>query len=151
MSCGGPKDPRKLTRAGEEALASGDYDAAARYFSDALAAIGNDPARSEYSDAKLGHAESLIRADPKKAKEEFLALAREKPETIQDREFNAFASKLGDANNLVEATEVLTVGIEAFPESPHLVALRDALGDRAKASSDGGALEALKGLGYVGE
>ena len=101
--------------------------------------------------AKLGLAEARIQSDPAGAKEAFLALAREKPEAIQDKEFHSFASKLGDANHLAEATEILTAGIAAFPESPNLVALRDALGDRAKASGDEGALDALKGLGYVGE
>jgi hypothetical protein len=150
-ACGGSKDPKALNRAGEESLASGDSAAAEESFSKALAALGSDTANAEYTAAKLGLAEALISRDPKGAKDTFLALAREKPESVQDDEFHLFATKLGDANHLPEATEVLSAGIAAFPESPHLVVLRDSLGDRAKASGNDEALEGLKGLGYVGE
>jgi hypothetical protein len=150
-ACGGSKDPKALNRAGEESLAAGDSAAAAESFSKALEALGTDTNNTDYTAAKLGLAEALIASDPKGAKDTFLAVAREKPDSVQDDDFHLIATKLADANHLPEATEVLGVGIAAFPESPHLVVLRDSLGDRAKASGNDEALEGLKGLGYVGE
>ena len=41
--------------------------------------------------------------------------------------------------------------MEMHPESPQLLALRDSLGDMAKASGDADSLESLKGLGYAGD
>jgi hypothetical protein len=140
-----------LNRAGEDALAAGNSSAAAKSFASALEALGGDTLSPEYTTAKLGLAEASIFGDPRGARDAFLALAREKPERIQDRDFNAFATKLGEANHIAEATEVLSAGIALFPESPYLVALRDALGKKAEASGDQGALDALSGLGYVGD
>ena len=150
-ACGGPKDPKALNRAGEESLAAGDSAAAEKSFSKALEALGSETGSPDYTAAKLGLAQAKIASDPKAAANDFLALARAKPESIQDKQFQSFANQLADGNHLVEATEVLTAGIQAFPESPSLVALRDSLGDRAKQAGNADALDALSGLGYVGK
>ncbi len=151
VSCGGSKDPKDLNDSASKALAAGDYKAAAADFERALSAIDNDSTSPHYTTAKLGHAEALVHSNPTQAKDEFLALAKEKPESIQDDEFSRFGQRLGEVGRFAEAAEVLRVGIEAFPESPHLLVLRDDLGKRAEASGDDDALESLQGLGYVGE
>ena len=45
----------------------------------------------------------------------------------------------------------MSVGMEAHPESVHLKDWMDDLGKKAEASGSAGALDALKGLGYVGD
>jgi hypothetical protein len=150
-ACGGSSDPQTLLDEGGRALNSGQYETAAERYSAALAAIDDDPSRPEWLRAKLGWILAQTRIDAARAKEEFLALAAAHSSKIQDKDFNQVASRLGDADRLPEAIEVLTAGMAAHPESPHLQVLRDDLGKKAEDSNSAGALDALKGLGYVGD
>lgn len=144
-------DPRALTDSGSKALDSGDHAAAAKNYAAALEAIGADTQHPEWLRAQLGSIRARIHIDPGAAAEDFLALARAHSSKITPDHFNVIGGRLGDAGRLTEASAVLEAGLQAHPESPHLLALRNELGKRAEASGDAGALEALKGLGYVGD
>jgi tetratricopeptide (TPR) repeat protein len=150
-SCGGNSDPRVLADAGSKALNSGKYEEAARSYERALAEIGNDQNHPEWKRAKLGLIQAEARLDAPKAKDAFLEYARGNPSKVTDSDYNLIASKFGDAGKFDEAIAILEVGKQAFPESPHLDALGNQLVDRAKQSGDSGALDKLKGLGYVGD
>ena len=150
-ACGGSSDPRALTDEGSKALNSGHFEDAAKSYGEALAVLGTDTANPEWKRAKLGWIQAQTRIDAVKAKSEFLEYAQGSPSKVTDEDFNRVASRLGEAGKLKEATEILEVGKKMFPESLHLDALGKDLVQRAKSSGDTGALEDLKGLGYVGD
>lgn len=150
-SCGGGSDPRALTDEGSKALNSGDYADAVKSYEKALAEIGTDTQNPDWKRAKMGLFQARAQVDGTRAKEEFLQFAGANPSAVNDGDFNLIASKLGSARKLDEAIAVLEAGKAAFPESQHLDALGKELVNRAKESGDAGALDALKGLGYVGE
>lgn len=147
-ACGGSSDPRALTDEGSKALNSGNYAAAAESYGAALAKL--DSADPEWKRAKMGLIQAQARLDAPRAKNEFLEYAKAAPSRVTDSDFNLIASRLGDAGHLAEAVQVLEVGLTAHSESPHLKALMLELGKRAESSGDTGALNSLKGLGYVG-
>jgi tetratricopeptide (TPR) repeat protein len=144
-------DPRALTDEGSKALNSGKYEEAAESYTKALAEIGSDTANVDWKRAQLGLIQARARLDGARAQTEFLELARANPGKVTDADFNLIASKLGDAGKLSEAIAVLEAGKTTFPNSQHLDALGKDLRARAKASGDSGALDKLKGLGYVGD
>ena len=150
-ACGGSSDPRTLTDEGRKALNSGDYQAAASSYEKALAELENNTDSPEWKQAKLGLVQALARIDAARAKKDFLDYAAANPSKVNDSDFNLIAGRLADANKLNEAIEVLKVGKEKFPESPHLDTLGDQLAKKAQSSGDAGAQDALKGLGYVGD
>jgi thioredoxin-like negative regulator of GroEL len=148
-SCGGASDPKALTNEGSAALSAGKYSEAAQSFEQALAAM--DATNPDWMPAKLGLIEALVHTDATRAKDEFLALAKSSSSKVTDRDFAQIGNALGQAGKIKEAGEVLTAGLEMYAESPQLIALRDSLGDMAKASGDSEALDNLKGLGYAGD
>ena len=150
-ACGGSSDPHSLTEEGRKALSSGSYDEAAKSFEKALSALGNDTNSPDWKPAKLGLIHALTRIDAARAKKDFLDYAAASPSKVTDTDFNTIASRLGDAGKLTEAIDVLKVGKEKFPESPHLDALGNSLLEKAQTSGDMGAADTLKGLGYVGD
>ncbi len=150
-SCGGSSDPQALTDAGSKALNSGQFEDAAASYEKALAALGTDTGNPEWKRAKMGLIQARARFDAPRAKAEFIEYAKANPGKVTDSDFSMIAGRLGDAGKLNEAVEVLTLGTETFPESPHLDAMGKDLVKRAASSGDAGALDALKGLGYVGE
>lgn len=148
-ACGGG-DPKELTDQAFAALNSNDMSKAADLFEEALSKIGNDPAHPEYLRAKLGLIEAIAAANPKRAREEFERLAAAHPEDITDREYNRIALRIAEGD-LGEAIVLAKRAKELYAESPHLAKLVDDLGRRAETSGDAADLEALKGLGYVGD
>jgi hypothetical protein len=146
----GSSDPRTLNDDGSSALNSGKYEKAASSYGDALAAIGDDESHGEWMRAKMGFIKAQTHLDAGLARDEFLKLAAAKPERVTDQEFSLIGGSLGDAGALEEAIAVLAKGKETHPESKHLDALMVELGKAAEQSGAGGALDALKGLGYVG-
>jgi hypothetical protein len=147
--CGG-SDPQALTDEGLDALHSGQYEEAAKKFDQALSIMGEDPSTPEWKRAKMGAVQARTRTDPTRAKDEFLALASAHPSKFTDLDFNVVGSRLGEAKAFDQAADVLKAGMKAHPESPHLKALLDQLGEKAEESGAEGALEKLKGLGYGG-
>jgi tetratricopeptide (TPR) repeat protein len=149
------KNPTELTAAGRTALGEGRYAAAEGHFREALDSLGTDTTSKDYLSARIGLCESLAaQNDAGKAKaavDEFLALSGQSPQAIDASWYYTVASKLGDANHTTEAITLLGAGLERFPDSDHLTKLRDRLGKEAEESGDSGALDTLKGLGYVGD
>ena len=148
-ACGGSSDPRALTDEGSKELNSGDFTGAAKSFQAALDNLGQDSANAEWKRAKLGLIQAHVHTDAAQAKDEFLAFATAAPGKVTDQDFNLIGGRLGEAGKLAEAEAVLKAGMKAFPESPHLKALRTDLGKRAEAS--GASTDTLTGLGYVGD
>jgi tetratricopeptide (TPR) repeat protein len=147
----GSSDPRTLTDEGSKALSAGRYEEAAKNYEQALAALESEKGGADWKRAKLGWVQAKARTDAGVAKRSFLEFASASPGKVTDADFNLIASKFGDAGKFDEAIEILTVGKETFPESPHLDALGKDLASRAKASGASDALDKLKGLGYVGD
>ncbi|NOT32474.1 MAG: hypothetical protein HOP15_18670 [Planctomycetes bacterium] len=147
----GTSDPRALTDAGSKALNSGKYEDAAESYEKALVQLGQDTAHEDWKRAKMGLIQARTRLDAPRAKNEFIEFAKASPSQVTDSDFSMIAGRLGDAGKLEEAIEVLKLGTATFPKSPHLDALGKDLVKRAQSSGDSGALDTLKGLGYVGD
>src|SRR5262245_23878644 len=149
-ACGG-SDPKALTDEGSKALASGDYAGAASNFEKALAALGTNTSSSDWKRAKMGYFQAQSRLDAARAKNEFLEFAKANPKSVTDADFSQVASRLGDALKFEEAIAILTVAKPLYPESKHLDELGKVLREKAAASGNTGAVDALKGLGYAGD
>src|SRR5262245_56565403 len=116
-ACGGSA-PKTLIDKGSNALNSGDYEAAAKSFDQALAALGSDTSNPEWLRAKLGVIQAHTRTDAAKAQTEFLELATANPSKITDRHFSQIGGRLGDAGHTKEAMAVVTGGLKAHAKSP---------------------------------
>ena len=149
-SCGGSSDPAELVTSGERALGTRDLSTAQGHFEDALAAIGEDTSHALYLRAKLGSIEARSASDPDGAKNDLIALSRAMPGKVTDNDFNRIANQMG-AKELTAAVAVLAEGMELYPDSEHLDKLAKRLQAQAESSGNAGALDALAGLGYVGE
>lgn len=146
----GSSDPAVLTDEGWTAYNSGDRAVAADKFEDALKAIGEDKSHPSYVRARMGLIQSIAGSNAKRAREDFLALAAERPNDIDDADFSKMANELYEGDP-AEAIALAQRGQELYPESPHLAKLVQDLGDKAAAEGDSDALQSLKGLGYVGD
>lgn len=144
-------DPRALVDEGSQALNSGRYAEAASSYEKAIAAMGEDTQNPDWKRAKMQLFVALAHVDAARAKDGFLQFAAAGPSTVKDDDYNRVASELGAAKKLDEAIAVLEAGKKAYPESVHLDALGKDLVKRAQESGDAGALDSLKGLGYVGD
>ncbi|HGY92172.1 MAG TPA: hypothetical protein ENK43_13465 [Planctomycetes bacterium] len=150
-SCGGSADPAEQTKAGERALGTQDFSAALSEFQGALSAIGDNPQDPLYLRAKLGEIEARATTDAAKAKDDLIALAAALPGKVSDRDFNRIASRMGDAGLFSEAIALLAKAEELFPDSEHLKKLGAKLAENAQKAGDSSAMDALAGLGYVGD
>ena len=149
-SCSGAADPTDLTNRGSEELRAGDYESAVKSFDLALQALAQDTSHPMWHRAKMGAIEGRAHTDPTRAVAEFLEYASAPKTKASDKDFNQIGGRLGEAGNLDQAVVILTEGIKAYPESPHLTSLLNRLGDMAKTSGSAATLDKLKGLGYVG-
>jgi len=140
---GGASDPGQLTSEGYQALGSGDAKAALEDFQTALA--GLEAGTPEYQRAKMGEIEALIQLDPKRAQETMLALGS----AADESQYATVGNKLTGAGHFLEAIAVLDAGMKRYAESPKLKALLDQVKVEAEKQGDSGALDALKGLGYL--
>jgi hypothetical protein len=147
-SCGS-SDPKALTDSGSAALNSGDAAKAVSEFDSALQHM--DVAHPDYLRASVGRCQALARIDPKRAKDDFLTLARAQPTRVRDADFAAVGTELIRRGAIEPAIEIAETGMKMFPESPVMKHLRDTFGDAAKLTKDPEALKRLKGLGYAGD
>jgi hypothetical protein len=99
----------------------------------------------------MGRCEALARLDPKRARDEFLALARAEPGKLHEQDYAQIADDLVKARAASEAIDVMDAGVKAFPESPQMQVLKQRVVDASKKSKDPAALGKLKGLGYTGD
>lgn len=148
-SCGGSSDPNELTTSGERALASQDFATAEADFASALAAIGDNASDPLYMRAKLGSIEARAGDDPAAVVTELIELAA--GGKVSDRDFNRIAGRLGDSKHFADATKLLAEAKKLFPDASHLDTLGAKLAADATKAGDSDAIDALAGLGYVGE
>lgn len=148
-ACSGSADPAQLTRDGIAALNAGKPEEAYSKLDDAVAAM--EPSDPKYGQAAVNRCRALAHTDAAKAKAEFVELAAAHASVVEERDYEMMADTLRSRGKYAEAIDVLAAGMERYKESPKLVALRDAIGDEAKSSGDSAALDAIKGLGYVGD
>jgi len=150
-SCGGSSDPASQVNAGYGALNAGNPTDAVARFDAAIEAMGGDVSHAEYLRAALGRVEALAAVDPGAARNGLLALASELPGAIGDADYNRIGGLLASGGHFDAAIDVMDAGMKAFPESGHLAALLDNIKEAAEGSGASGALDRLKGLGYIGD
>lgn len=150
-SCGGSSDPAELTRSGHRALGTQDFAGALENFDSALGALGEDKSNPLYLEAMLGSIEARSSVDAVQAKDDLVALSKEFPGEVTDKDFNRIANRMGDAGKYAEAIALLDVADDAYPDSEHLKKLGARLAEDAAKGGDSDALDMLKGMGYVGE
>ncbi len=149
LGCGGSSDPRALTDSGAAALNSGDPKKALSEFDQALAHM--DAANPDFLRAKIGRCQALARTDAARAQTEFLALAKDPAAKVGEQDYTTIALDLVKSSAIGPAVAVAEAGIQRYPESPSMKALRDKVGDAAKKANDPEAMKKLKGLGYAGD
>jgi hypothetical protein len=146
-SCGGG-DPRALTDAGSAALNGGDPRLALRNFDAALAAMEGETAHPQRLEASIGRVQALARIDPKRAVEDFLALAKSGA-AVGDNDFSLVAWELMRANAMTQAVDLMHEGQLLHPQSKTMAELKDQVIAETKRKGDAGALKQLQGLGYL--
>jgi len=150
-ACGGATDPASMNDAGAKALNSGDYAGAATQFDAALTAIGDDTANAQYQRAMWGFIEAGAHVDPARAKDDFLAFAKANSATMSAKEYSKVGTWLSSAGAYTEAVFVVDAGIQAYPETPALLAMIENIKADAAKAGDADAASALEGLGYLGD
>jgi hypothetical protein len=148
-ACSGSADPAQLTRDGVAALNSGKPADAFKMLDKAVQAM--EPTDPKYGQAAVNRCRALAHTDAAKAKDEFLALAAAHASAVEEVDYEIVADTLRSKKKYAEAIEILAAGMQRYTESPKLIALRDQLGKEAETSGDSSALDAIKGLGYVGD
>lgn len=148
-ACSDPT-PKELNDEAAKALNSGDYKGALASSEKAIKAVGSETADPQYLRAHLGAVEARCFLDAPRAGADFLELAKANPKTIGDREYSMVASRLAQAKRFDAAIDVLKAGKSAFPDSVALKQAVQTAGEMAAKANDTAALDALKGLGYIG-
>lgn len=158
-ACGGGSDPAAQVDSGYSSLSAGDHAAAVTSFEGALA--GLEAGTPQHLDAKLGQIQALCHVDPVRARGELLGLSADSgvqagdynkvvTELVAAAQAKAAADQDAAVATINEAVAILTQGKQTFPDYDKWDALIKKTGDRAASLGSGDALEALKGLGYVG-
>lgn len=154
-SCGGGSTPADLINEGHRALSSGDASEALAKYDGALAEL--QPSDPRYVEAKIGALRAQAYGDPKDAEKRpkadaavvgFLALAKADP--VPASEYRMFVTDLANAGAYQAAIDVLEAGNSKYPDDPKWKALQAKLVKAADAAGDSGAMDRMKGLGYVG-
>jgi hypothetical protein len=147
------KDPKSLTDSGAAHVGRGEYKAALADFEDALEQFGSDTSSRDYLRAAIGRCEALARIDPKRAKTEFIALAKAQTGRILEGDFTRIVHgmlQVGTAESRSEAVDLVAAAQEMFPKSPKLDAIAEVVVKEATRVNDPVAIERLKSMGYVG-
>ena len=144
-ACGG-SDPAALVKDSYSALSSRDYAGAEAGFTEALQ--GLDSSSSEHMRAQLGLFRARSYSDPTGTKADFLTYAKANDLEIID--YTQFISDLVSGDHLDEAIAVVGEMKSIFPDNPKVDEMGNLLVTKAKNTGDDSALDALSGLGYVG-
>lgn len=148
-SCGGGSaDPAAATNAGYEALGKGDAGAAVDHFAQALAVL--KPGEPGYKRARMGEVEAKIQLAPEAAAGSFIEFAKAQPDQVAAEDYRKVGMQLSDRKALKSAVDVLDAGIKRFAGDPKLKEAMDLTVAAAETSGDTSALDALRGLGYIG-
>jgi hypothetical protein len=146
-ACGG-SDPKTLTSEGYALLGKGDARGALARFETALDGLA--PASPDYARASLGRCVALARTDGSAAKAAFLDLAQRAPDVVREDDYGLVCSEMVQADFLVDAVDVMDAGMQRYPESPRMIATKEALEAAAKSAKTPDALKKLQTLGYAG-
>jgi len=141
-ACSGGGDPKE---AGYAALQAGDHATAVSSFDEALAA--SDPSALDHAELQLARCEALAYVDGAKAEAEFRSLCASGSD-IGVKQYSLIAGALLGANATVNAVNVVDMGVKAFPGDAKMAALLEKV--KEAAATDPAALDALKGMGYLG-
>ena len=96
----------------------------------------------------MGAIEALITLDGEKAKEEFLQLAKDRPDDVSAKDYSYMGGQMASAAVWSPAIDVLDAGHKRFgKEEPTLEKLLDQI--KIEAESNPEVMEKLKGLGYT--
>ena len=144
-ACGGT-DPVTQVSESYSALNARDYSGAEAGFTEALSQL--EPGTSTHFKAQLGLFRARSFSDSASAKTDFLAYASANKLEIGD--YTQFITDLVTGQHLEEAIAVVAEMKKAFPDNAKVDEMGNALVDMAKSSGDSSALDALSGLGYVG-
>lgn len=144
-ACGGT-DPRDQVRDSYSALSSRDYAGAEAGFTEALTQL--EPSSPEHMRAQLGLYRARSYSDPAGAKTDFLSYAKANGLAIID--YTQFISDLVSGDHLDDAIRVVGEMKTIFPDDPKVDEMGNLLVTKAKSAGNDDALNALSGLGYVG-
>ena len=144
-ACGGAS-AADLTSSAREALNSGDSSKALKKFEQALEQLtAEDPG---YMEAKMGAIEARIEVDAEAAKQEFLELAKARPDEVVARDYSFIGGHMGSAAKWSQALEVVHAGIQRYGEAePKLMALLESI--KVQAKSNPTLASELAGMGYL--
>ena len=144
-ACGGT-DPATQVNESYSSLNARDYSGAEAGFAEALPQL--EPGTSVHLRAQLGLFRARSFSDSASAKTDFLAYASANDLEIGD--YTQFITDLVTGEHLEEAIAVVSEMKKAFPDNVKVDDMGNALVERAKSAGDTSALDALSGLGYVG-
>lgn len=150
-ACGGSADPKVETDAGYAALGSGDAQKAVDHFAAALGAM--KPGDAGYKRARMGEVEAKLQFAPEAAANSFLEFAKAQPDQVAAEDYRKVGTQLNSRKALVQATHVLDAGLKRFADDAQLKAAMEqtkVAAAEAEASGDTSAMDALRGLGYIG-
>lgn len=147
-ACSGGGDPTECTNQGYAALGKGDAESAVDHFADALKSL--KPGEPGYDRARMGEIEAKIHLKPDAAAKSFLDYAAQQPDEVDAADYQKVGVKLSENKALTDAVSVLDAGLKRFPDNPTLKAAIAKTLAAAQQVGDNGALDALRGLGYVG-
>ena len=148
-ACSGEGDPLAQIDEGFAALNSGDAAHAHDYF---LAAVDElEPTDPNLDRAQMGLVEAKIRIQPEAAAKYFLDYAGKQPANVDAGDYQKVGMQLTDKKALKDAVFVLDAGLKRFEGDAKLKEAIEKTKLAAESSGDAGALDALKGLGYVGD
>lgn len=145
----GPSDPRALTDQGSSALASGDAKGARASFEQALAAL--KPGDPDFARASMGRFQALVRLEPERARDDFLAYAKAQGAAATEGQYGTMINEFLRRERTLEAIDVMDAAVKAFPESKTLPAIRKQVEDKARSDKSPAAMQKMKGLGYIGD
>jgi hypothetical protein len=148
-ACSNGGDPVAQIDEGFAALNSGDAANAHDHFLEAVGEL--EPSDPNLDRAQMGLVEAKIRIQPEAAAKYFLDYAEKQPGNVDAGDYQKVGMQLTDKKALKDAVFVLDAGLKRFEGDAKLKEAMDKTKLAAESSGDAGALDALKGLGYVGD
>lgn len=142
---GPPASPSDLIREGERALASRDWGKAYDAFTEARTLIS--PNHKDIWMVRMGQIEAEAYLEPSRAKDHVLGLTRDEPGKMSADDYARLATALAQSSP-ESAIEVVTAGVEQYPDSVALVNLGPRLRKIAEGRNEPESVKELKKFGY---
>ncbi|QDV05368.1 hypothetical protein Poly30_08650 [Planctomycetes bacterium Poly30] len=141
-ACGGDAaaDPMAL-------IQKGDYAAAIAAIEPQLKTV--EKGTDAHKDLVIGYTEALSAENPGKAKDFFLKTMTEQKDFIDPADVKYVVNRMAKQGHLSEAIDVMDRGKKTWPEDETIVVVLGELQKAVESSGDKGALDKLKGLGYL--